>query len=139
MRASPIRAQEFPLLDVLGPVLVVTVRACAHGIARYLTVARTTIEGHKALWRSASQTAEGARREHHKGRAWAADFVVETWVRARLGRPSRVDARSVEDALAELADPTLSAERLARLKPVSALSLVRDALERRTQGLDDRD
>jgi hypothetical protein len=139
MRASPICSTEFPLLDVLGPVLVVTALARAYGLASYVTVARTTIEGHKAIWRSASHTPEGARREHRKGLAFAADFVVEAWVRARRGRTSRAEAPGVDDALVELDDPALSADRLSRLQPARALSLIRDALERRTQGLDELD
>lgn len=140
MRAIPNRSREFPLLDVLGPVLVVTAPARAYGLASYVTVARTTIEGHKAIWRGTSQTPEGARREHRKGLAWAADYVVEAWLRARRDWTTDAEGeRNLDDALAELADPGLSADRLSRLRPGSALSLVRDALERRTQGLDERD
>lgn len=125
-------ADRFPLIEVVGDVLVVTGRSALPGTSLFHTYARIVSGARTVLWAGTSHTERGALREHDKGRAWAAQHVLLRWIQGR--EPG--DERELELALHELRQDARRLDDLRDMTVSEGSAWARSALEARLADLD---
>jgi hypothetical protein len=125
-------ADPFPLIELVGDVLVVTGRSALPGTSQFHTYARSVTGARTVLWAGTSHREDGALREHAKGRAWAAQHILLRWIQGR--EPG--DEHDLTLALRELGQRSVHLHELREMTDAHGSAWVRSALEARLADLD---